>query len=281
MNQLFCFRNFCVAIGVIIALTGLYLTIKKERKNISQGKDVRQKGTINPTRGEVTFDLGTPLFIMVFGFAAILLSYIYIPCTTNSDAVDEGNSIQNSITDSTSKKIDLNLNSDNIFLARIFEDKADFNGHIGVIIFGMALVNKSKDFTTIKDVLLDFDFDNKQQSEQSLNLETGISKNTTDHKEFPSLRFKVQKDTIYFLNWFNIKDKIDEGKLLHPGEILQGSAYYPLPITDINDFNRIKNLSISIIDYAGHKSNIPIQLSAPQPAKVCEFKNETFIHYSH
>jgi hypothetical protein len=281
MNQFFCFRNICISIGIVIAFAGFFLSIKRERKNINQNKDVRQKGTINPSKGEVTFDLGSSFFMVVLGLAFSFISYAYFPCSANSYADNKGNSNQNLSTDSSSKRIDLDFTSDNITLARILADKMSFDRHIGVIVYNMVLVNKSKDFTTVKDVLLNFDFDGKQQSEEALNVETGVVKNMNNNKESPSLKIKMKSDTfLYLQDWHNIREKIAEGTLLHPGEILEGSGFYLLPITDIHDLNRIKNLSISVLDYSGYQSNIPIELSNPQPIKVWEFKSESFLQYS-
>lgn len=248
-----------------------------KKKMINNGNPLKTKITWRGQFYRFFTHPAFPLIALLFG-ALVTISLSLATCKHEPIK----NSIQSLAIDSASKGVGLDFNSKQIVLARIIADKeTSYNGYIGIIVYSMVLVNKSKDFITVKNALLQFDFDGKRQSEEALNLITGIVKDTTNGIEKPSLKFEVKHGvTVYIEDWYNLREKINEGKLLHPGEILKGSAYYLLPITDTYDLNRIKNVSISIIDYSGNKTDFPIDLINQQPIRVWEFKSNKFIQQS-
>lgn len=148
-----------------------------------------------------------------------------------------------------------------LILAHIYQDSSDYNGRVGPLVLQMAINNTTKHSLTIKSVELQYDdLSGQNYTQPPIYIWTG----TVTNRPTILLQNKLGYH-FYMEDWYNISDQIEQGKLLEPGGILGGSAFYLLPTSIVAEVHNYKHFRIVIADFAGHTSNNPITLLDTMP----------------
>jgi hypothetical protein len=133
------------------------------------------------------------------------------------------------------------------------------NGNIALVMYAIAIVNTLEENVTIKDVKLRYRLAGKPFITDSLVLQTGNIVGSAD----PALILTTGGEprvNIILGNWKNLRTEIGSYRILQPGAILAGSAFFVLGFQDAADFTRVKNLEIVIVDFSGNETvqEIPV-----------------------
>jgi hypothetical protein len=133
------------------------------------------------------------------------------------------------------------------------------DGNIALVMYSIAIVNTLEESVTIKDVKLRYRLDGKPFITESLVLQTGSIVGSTE----PALMLTTGGEprvNIILMNWNNLRTEIGSYHTLQPGAILTGSALFVLGFKDVEDFSRVKNLEIVIVDFSGNETvqEIPV-----------------------
>lgn len=184
---------------------------------------------------------------------------------------------QQSEVEPTSKGAKADFSIKQVSIVRIKSENAPYDGNLGLLVYFLTLVNSSKEAITIKEVVLEYDWDGKHYSEDALNLFTGIVWDKQKKKNDPALCLKINsKDDLYILKWYNLREQIAKGILLQPGAILQGSAFYLFKFSNPIDFSRVKNLSLMVVDYLGNKTSNPVIFEDGTEMGIMDLVNKKF-----
>lgn len=150
----------------------------------------------------------------------------------------------------------LTHNPKELIFAHYYVDAPEFNGRIGLAILQMNINNTTQHSLTVKSADLQFDdLEGHTYTEQSQYIYTGKVMGR------PTILFTSKNGIKFFMeDWHNLADRLQDGKLLSPGEIFEASAFYLLPTSTIAEIHSYKHFRIVVTDFADHISYNPIEL---------------------
>lgn len=158
-----------------------------------------------------------------------------------------------------SEHVRVDIEEANVFVARfLYKENAHFNS-FGVGFYVLNVINLSDKSITIKNVELQYELDGQAHKEEAYTLITGIVGSPHDGQERRAIILESHIQRV-LIGWNNIRSVISKLIPLVPGGVLNGSAYFVFPGTDLQKLFEIRNASFVVTDHAGRTSAHPIQL---------------------
>ena len=157
-----------------------------------------------------------------------------------------------------SKSHQFEFSSKNILFARFVCPHNAKDENIGLLFYGLRILNSSKENLTVKRVLLHYTVDGIEHSTESHVIITGTISAPQRKKNIDAIIVKIGGNNIVLMDWSNLRTDIGEYKVLSPGEVLSGSALFVLNFDNLDKISKMENVKIIVIDYNGRKTTHPI-----------------------
>jgi len=126
---------------------------------------------------------------------------------------------------------------------------------IYLFIYGLTITNTRKEPVTIKNVHLQYKIGGTQYEHDSRVVNTGKLKNG---EEKAALLF-AGPTNIIIQNWYNLRERIAELKALGPGNVLSGSAVFPM-VDYADDIKKVTNIKLVIRDYLNKETTYDLEI---------------------
>lgn len=150
------------------------------------------------------------------------------------------------------KKHGFEINYKNAMLLPIVSDGYP-NGHLALVFYGIKVINLSDSGRTIKALELQCNVNGKKRVIDSYFVHPGKIKTGQN-----AVVVTNNIDTIFLMNWNNLRSEIGDYKVLVQGAILNGSAVFVIE-SEQNDV-LLDNASLVIIDYSGARTKQRVEL---------------------
>ena len=128
-----------------------------------------------------------------------------------------------------------------------------YNGNIGILFYGIRIVNSIGEGVTLKTVNLHYNRNGKHFSSESHVLLTGSVYSPNNKGDIDLIIMRCGVDNIVLMNWTNLRVEIGKNNILPPGGILAASAAFILDFKDASDLAKLRDLSVSVTDYSGNE----------------------------
>lgn len=169
------------------------------------------------------------------------------------------------------KKHRINIEPGNVIYAKVFSNSEERKGKLAFAMYDLKVINSGIRPFTVKDIVLRYYDENKEYESRLYSIRTSsiggnqfianvhISKILMIDQAGGQQKVVIEncKENIY-IAWENIWKKIVTRRVLQPGEMLDGSALFILDI-DVDNADKIKNVSLLVKDYEGNVSEHPHQ----------------------
>lgn len=154
------------------------------------------------------------------------------------------------------KRYKFDLDYENITFASFSDlQNPKLDKRLCLIIYVLRIVNSSDESNTLKNVILSYRFDGKVYQDESYVVLTGMIPKAGK----PAIILSNGLDTVFLMDWHNIRPKLGECEILQPGSVFSGSAVF-LFESHVKDMRCIKNLKLIVTDFHGNKSSHPIAI---------------------
>lgn len=154
------------------------------------------------------------------------------------------------INEESKKGYALDFSFKNTTIVPIRSSNKNIDGKIAVCFYGSAIVNRNTFPSTIKKIEATVKIGKSWLSTILYDIKIGTLENGDNAIVLLS---DTSQDMIFLMKWENIHTKINQKKVLTPGEILSGSAVFILD-SSIEEAKDIKIIRITISDFLNNKS---------------------------
>ena len=172
------------------------------------------------------------------------------------------------------------INIANTTAARVVIKGNRNSGNIAMLFYDLKIVNSLEQNATLKDVILRYSLNGRQVDTESYVLLTGDVWAPQYKKNVDSIIIRMGADNnMVMMEWKNLRMEMGENKVLPPGGVLAASAAFILDFSDADDLEKLKNLAMVVIDYAGNETikEIPVEKIWSEQAKHQVVENKQFV----
>lgn len=149
------------------------------------------------------------------------------------------------------RKHKIEINYKNIILASIVSQSKTFpDNHYAIAVYGLKIINMSAIPFTLKELTLQYQYDDKIFKINSYFIQTGLLANGIS-----ALMLKKGNSIIFLMNWLNIH-KYMANKLIEQGGVINASALFVLE--DNISIDKLQNVKLIIKDYYDNERTIDI-----------------------
>jgi len=152
------------------------------------------------------------------------------------------------------KRYKFDIDYKNITFA-LFSDPKNpkLDNRLCIIFYFFRIVNNSEESKTLKNVFLSYSFDGKVYQNESYVVHSGIISDVNK----PAVLTSNGIDSVFLLDWYNIRTKLGENETIPPGGVFSGSAVF-LFESIVSDVHQVKDLKLIITDFHGKKLSYPM-----------------------
>ena len=171
----------------------------------------------------------------------------------------------------------LDINTKNTLFARLGNSSTKV-GNWGIAFYFMTIVNVSRFPFTVKELQLRYKIDGKVLSAISHVILTGTVPSPQEKKDVDSVIVQRGGDSIFLMNWNNLRIEIGLHKTIEPGGVLSGSAYFILNTNDRTKLAQLNEFEFVVTDFLGRESTQKIKIEKDWLEKASDtvILNKTF-----
>lgn len=171
----------------------------------------------------------------------------------------------------------IELNQQNIFIARFQAPECKDSGHFGIGFYGLSVINNTSVPMRIKTIELMYKLNGRNEYVTSRVVFTATKYHPLSKNQENILLTVIGKNPILAIGWNNIKIEIAKEKILEPKiGALSGSAYFVLGFNEEEKLSQIEDVKVVIVDCSGQKSTHKVSLQGSSDNQGLELINRPF-----
>lgn len=148
----------------------------------------------------------------------------------------------------------LHIKTANTLICKYRTTKQTNENSFALILYDLVISNDSEVNCTVKEVKIEYIYQNQLKQSDSIVLITGSVYSPQIKSKVDSILIQKPTEGIVLMNWYNLRQVIAQNNILIAGGIMRGSCLFIIELDKKDDVKEISNLNLVITDYKGSQS---------------------------